>query len=108
MAMLTSIMTLVCVIRMNEILRRDLALRRITKAFLVLSILTIPLPIYGLVMHMKRQDDHRYANQVIDDRSIPIYAEISLMAFYLLLCANIFCAVQGAAEERVSITNYIV
>jgi len=102
MALLTSVFTLICVLRMNEILRRDLALRRVTKVILVLSLLTIPLPIYALVMHMKDQSEHRYANVVINDRSIPIYVEFGLMAFYLLLCGNIFCSIQGAAEERVS------
>lgn len=101
MAALTSILTLVCVIRMNELLRRDLILRRVTKAVSIISIFTIPLPVYELVMHMKNETDHLYGGKMVNNRSIPIYVEFGLIAFYVLLCANVFCAIQGAAEERV-------
>ena len=98
-------MALVCVIRMNEILRRDIALRRVTKALLVVSILTIPMPVYALIAHMEEKKDKQYGGRIIDDRRIPIYVELGLMAFFVLLCANIFCSIQGAAEERVSFRN---
>ena len=71
------------------------------KALLVLSILTIPMPVYFLVEHLKEERNHVYAGKRVDDRSIPIFVQFGLMGFYLLLCGNIFCSIQGAAEDRV-------
>lgn len=88
------------VVRMSEILRRDVFLRRLILLFVVLGFILVPVTCWRLFAFLSNMQEITVGGKVANDRSLAVYCEIALIIFHAILSCFIICAINEAKTTR--------
>ena len=69
-------LTLMAVVRMSEVLRRDTFLRRLILAFIGIGFILVPVCCWRLFSFMSHMEEITVGGKVANDRSLAVYVEL--------------------------------
>ena len=97
---MTGFLTIMAVVRMSEILRRDVFLRRLILLFIVIGFILVPVTCWRLLTFMSNMEENTVGGKIANDRSLAVYCEIALIIFHGILSCFIICAINEAKMTR--------
>ena len=71
-------LTLMAVVRMSEVLRRDTFLRRLILVFIGIGFILVPVCCWRLFNFMSQMEEITVGGKVANDRSLAVYVELGI------------------------------
>ncbi|CAG5079001.1 Oidioi.mRNA.OKI2018_I69.PAR.g9143.t3.cds [Oikopleura dioica] len=99
-SLIMGFLTLMAVVRMSEVLRRDTFLRRLILAFIGIGFILVPVCCWRLFNFMSHMEEITVGGKVANDRSLAVYVELGLLIFHGILSCFIVCSIHEAKQTR--------